>query len=632
MKTWLFSLRYYLRRLLPFIIAGFVLELLELTVLTVREWANLSPSPETLIAAPVWVGTTLLSTLYSLIFFMVYLLILPRRAHGGRWDRRLTCLFFFAYVGLNMFEEVSELFFWDEFTSRFNFVAVDYLVYTQEVIGNIMQSYPVIPMLAGMFVISLLAAWALRRKLAPVMEAPRAGGRALASVTLICCACLLNLPDYMALSEKSGNRYTSELSRDGLYSLFHAFFANELSYRDFYPTLPPQDVETRLSALQTGKESLSAGPERRANVVVVLMESMGSEFFSEFRNDGLKLTPELEKLAAQSLYFSHTYAAGTRSVRGIEALTLSLPPLPGMALVRRPGNEHLYTLGSVFRERGYETKWIYGGFGYFDNMNAFFEGNGFSVVDRKSFADDEISFANIWGVCDEDLFRKVVREADASYAAGRPFMDVVLTTSNHRPYTFPEGRISLPSKEAGRKGGVMYADYAVGRFMEEARTKPWFDDTVFVFVADHGAGSAGREELNFENHHIPLIIYAPGWITPRRVDTPISQIDAAPTLLALLNLPHGRFMGSDALAEGYVSRLVLGNYQKIAYARGNETVIMGPVRHVRFYRDGKLIGEGLADGPEREAPAPDAALRDVLEEGIALYQHADDWQNFLREK
>lgn len=302
-----------------------------------------------------------------------------------------------------------------------------------------------------------------------------------------------------------------------------------------------------------------------------------------------------------------------------------------MALVRRPGNDHLYTLGSVFRERGYDTKWIYGGFGYFDNMNAFFEGNGFRTVDRKSFSEDEISFANIWGVCDEDLFRKVVREADASYAAGRPFMDVVLTTSNHRPYTFPEGRISLPFREAGRKGGVMYADYAVGRFMAEARTRPWFNDTVFVFVADHGAGSAGREELNFGNHHIPLIIHAPGWITPRRVDTPISQIDAAPTLLALLNLPHARFMGQNALAEGCISRLFLGNYQKIAYARGNEAVIMGPVRQVRFYRNGEVAGEGQADGKGQEVPAPDAALRDVLNEGASFYQYADNWQSFLRE-
>ena len=104
--------------------------------------------------------------------------------------------------------------------------------------------------------------------------------------------------------------------------------------------------------------------EIRANVVIVLMESMGSEFFSEFRDDGQKLTPELEKLASESLYFSHVYSTGTRTVRGIEALTLARPPLPGMPIVRLQGNDNLRGIWSVFRERGYDTKWIYGGYGY----------------------------------------------------------------------------------------------------------------------------------------------------------------------------------------------------------------------------------------------------------------------------
>ena len=638
------AVRYLLRRLLPFALIYFLVELMELAVLAYREFPNLTFSlPEVLTALPVWVGTSAVSCLFSLLPFMFYLLVLPRRRHGGLWDRRLTLLFFFLYTAGNLFEEVSELLFWDEFTARFNFVAVDYLVYTHEVVGNIIQSYPVALFLAGITVAALGLSAFFRGSLIPRLAAPRLALRFTGALALVLCAFSLNMVNFMEWSEKADNRYLSELSKDGLYSLFHAFFSNELSYTDFYLTLPDAEATAILSphvasdARPVGEPEALAyevnpqGPEIRANVIVVLMESMGSEFFSEFRTDGKKLTPELEKLASQSLYFSHVYATGTRTVRGIEALTLARPPLPGMPIVRREGNDHLRGVWTMFRERGYDLKWLYGGYGYFDNMNAYFSGNGFNVVDRTVLSSEEITFSNVWGVCDEDLYARVLREADASAAAGKPFFNFVLTTSNHRPYTYPEGRISIPSK-SGRDGGVMYADYAVGRFMEEARKRPWFDDTVFVFVADHGASSSGREEIKPGNHHIPLIIHAPKLIRPERHDLPISQIDAVPTLLSLLRFRYvGDFYGMNARDPRYVSRYFLSNYQKLAYTKGQDSVIMRPVRGVHFYRDGHQIGAAEAAKAGDRVQAPDAALQEVLEEGISYYQHAARWREFLKE-
>lgn len=644
MRAFSDALRYLLRRLLPFVILCFAVEVMELSVLAFREVSNLRFSlAGLLVSFPVWLGTTTVSCLFSLLPFLLYLVILPRKRHGGRWDRRLTLVFFFLYAAGNLFEEVSELLFWDEFTARFNFVAVDYLVYTQEVIGNIMQSYPVALFMGGITLAALALTVFSRPYLGVSLAAPRAGLRVGGAALMAVCVCFLNMVNFMDLSENAGDRYLSELSKDGLYSLFHAFFSNELSYNDFYLTLPDEAVTANLApkvasdarrvgdAASLAYETAPKEEELRANVIIVLMESMGSEFFSDFRTDGKKLTPELEKLAAQSLYFSHVYATGTRTVRGIEALTLARPPLPGMPIVRREGNDHLLGIWTMFRERGYDLKWLYGGYGYFDNMNAYFGGNGFSVTDRTALSADEISFSNIWGVCDEDLYARVLKEADASAAAGKPFFSFVLTTSNHRPYTYPEGKIALPSK-SGREGGVMYADYAVGRFMEEAATRPWFDDTVFVFVADHGASSSGREEIKPGNHHIPLIIHAPKLIKPQRRDLPISQIDAVPTLLSLLHFRYvGEFYGMNALDPKYESRFFLSNYQKLAYAKGNESVIMRPVRGVHFYRDGRQVGAAEAVNVGDRAKAPDAALQGVLEEGISYYQHAARWREFLKE-
>lgn len=638
------AVRYLVRRLLPFIVVYFLAEFMELSVLALRESSNLHPSLQGLfVSLPVWVGTTTVSCLFSLLPVLLYLLILPRKSHGGRWDRRLTMLFFFLYTASNLFEEVSELLFWDEFTSRFNFVAVDYLVYTQEVVGNIMQSYPVALFMGGILLAAVVFTVLARHWLTTARTAPRLILRFAGALLLALCACSLNMVNFMDISEDAGDRYLSELSKDGLYSLFHAFFSNELSYNDFYLTRPDADVVATLApklasdARRVGDpaslvyEAAPKGPELRANVIIVLMESMGSEFFSEFRSDGKVLTPNLEALAARSLYFSHVYSTGTRTVRGIEALTLARPPLPGMPIVRLEGNDNLHGIWDVFRARGYDTKWIYGGYGYFDNMNAYFAGNGFTVVDRTVMSADEITFSNIWGVCDENLFARTIKEADASHAAGKPFFNFVLTTSNHRPYTYPEGKIGIPSK-SGRNGGVMYADYAIGEFMKEARRHPWFDDTVFVFVADHGASSSGREEIKPGNHHIPLIVHAPKFIKPERHDRPISQIDAVPTLLSLLRFTYtGEFYGMDALDPNYVSRYFLSNYQKLAYVKGDEMVILRPVRGVHFYRGGRQVGSAQAAEPGGAVKAPDAALQQVLDEGVSYYQHSARWREFLKE-
>jgi phosphoglycerol transferase MdoB-like AlkP superfamily enzyme len=182
-------------------------------------------------------------------------------------------------------------------------------------------------------------------------------------------------------------------------------------------------------------------------------------------------------------------------------------------------------------------------------------------------------------VCDEDLFRWTLREADAGAATGKPFHYFVMTTSNHRPYTFPDGRIDLPSKIAGRAGAVKYSDYAIGKFLRDASTKPWYKNTIFVIVADHCASSAGKTELPVQNYHIPLIIFAPGGhVAPGHIKTLTSQMDYAPTLLGLMNWSYpSRFFGHDVrkIAPDEAHALI-GNYQKLGHLEKGEFVILRP--------------------------------------------------------
>lgn len=623
---------YYLRRILPFFLFAAGVEIIETLITGSSEFSNMDWGLWTMLKTVfVFVLELVIEFLYWMIPYMIYLLVLPQKCHGGRLDKVLTTCFFALFAGLALFEEVAEGFFWNEFSATFNFIAVDYLIYTKEVIGNIYQSYPIIPILLGIAALTAGVTWMVRKNLIPAVPAPRFGKRLLWMVGVL-AACGLSFVLYDAKdADITGNRYNSEVAKDGLYSLFSAFLKNELSYKDYYLTRDEKDTAVFLHAdlkqpgvtfLEPGGDSITRtiqgeGSEIHPNVVIVVMESMGSEFFPENRNDGQVLTPNLSALGRSGVFFSNTYATGTRSVRGLEAMSTSIPPLPGMAILRREGNENLQTIGSIFANKGYDDrKWIYGGYGYFDNMNYYFGNNGFEVMDRTTMEEDEITHATVWGVCDGDLFNRCLREADKSFARGKPFLQFVFTTSNHRPYTYPEGKIDIPSK-TGRNGAVKYADYAVGELIRKAKQKPWFDDTVFLFVADHGAGSAGKKDLNPETHLIPLIIYSPKYIKPEYRTEAISQIDALPTLLGLMNWTYdASFYGKDVRKPGYKPRYFVSNYQNIGYAEGNDLVVLKPVRLASFYRDG-------------EPAEADAKLKGILERAIDYYQHASNWRDHL---
>ncbi len=520
------------------------------------------------------------------------------------WGRVFAHLALMVSLYALLFGAVAEWLFWDEFSTRFNFIAVDYLVYTQEVVGNIRESYPMPAILVGLGVLTvvgyvllvqsgLVGQW-LSGPAEPWRRRWRAG----------LCWLIAAAVAGVALEERYipsfANNYHRELAKNGLWSLFAAFRNNELAYEQFYRTTPIDAAFATLHQtlgadgaqlpVSASRDTLRAihnpGPELHPNIIQITVESLSAEFLGCY-NPESKLTPNLDALAPQSLMFTQLYATGTRTDRGMEALTLSLPPTAGRSLVKRPFNENLCTLGSVLRTRGYDTAFIYGGYGYFDNMNYFFGHNGYRVVDRAAVATADITFANAWGACDEDLLRWTLREADAAYAAEKPFHHFVMTTSNHRPYTYPEGRIDLPSKAAGRAGGVKYTDYAIGEFLREAATKPWFKNTIFVIVADHCGSSAGKTELPVEKYRIPLLIYAPGGqIAPGRIDTLMSQIDVPPTLLGLLHWSYAsRFFGLDVRridpAQG---RALIGNYQKLGLLSGESLAVLKPVRQASAYR------------------------------------------------
>jgi len=572
----------------------------------------------------VGLGFDLAAASYLLVPMVLYLALMPDRLARSRVQRYLFRALFAAAAYVLALVALSEWVFWDEFGTRFNFIAVDYLVYTHEVLGNIWESYPVGKLLALLCVPVALATWSLRHLIDRGWSAPAPWTGRLA---VACTYLLLPFAVFAMVSSEqkdwSDNTQANELAGNGIYQFFAANRNNTLDYEKFYATLPRNEAFERVRELLGGSGGPVASPYRltrhvhgspspsRLNVVLISVESLGSEFIGALGNrDGI--TPELDRLTPESLFFTQIYATGNRTVRGLEALSLSIPPTPGQSIVKRPGNEDLFSLGALLDDQGYGAKFVYGGYGYFDNMGYFFSHNEYEVVDRSALARGEIHYENIWGVADEDLYTLALREADRSAAGGEPFFLHVMTTSNHRPYTYPEGRIDIPSG-TGRNGAVKYTDHAIGKFLREARGKPWFDDTIFVITADHGASARGTSDIPVDRYRIPLWIYAPKHVAPGRVDRLASQIDIGPTVLGLLGVDHEtKFFGRDILsAEAGTERAFLATYQTLGYLRDGWLVTLSPRREVRLRRI------------DADAPALDAAQQDALRrDAISYYQVA----------
>jgi phosphoglycerol transferase MdoB-like AlkP superfamily enzyme len=563
---------------------------------------------------------------YFIIPLLLYLWLIPEKIYSKTWHKAVLYGLCSLSLFILLFNAVSEWFFWDEFNARFNFIAVDYLVYTTEVIGNIRQSYPMEWIIALLVAITGVIIYSGRSWI----DAEEQHSTHFKQRTMwVLALSILPILSFFAVNNKyhrfSGNAFVNELAGNGMYELFAAYLNNDLDYDQFYKRIDNEASFVRVRALLKTEESeytttgnsverkiSNAGPEKKLNVVLISVESLSADFLGVFGNTQ-HITPQLDSLSHHGLLFTNLYATGTRTVRGLEALSLCVPPTPGQSIVRRPHNEDLFSLGNVFDSKGYESKYIYGGYGYFDNMGYFFSNNGYTVVDRNELEDKDIDYENIWGVADENLFTLAIREIDKTVSERKPIFAHVMTTSNHRPFTYPDGRIDIPS-HTNREGAVKYTDYAIGKFLKDVSQKPWFDSTIFIIVADHCASSAGKTELPVNKYHIPMLFYSPANIPPGKMERLMSQIDLGPTLLGMLNFSYvSKFYGYDIFKlEAGRERVFISTYQSLGFITSNKMVILSPQQKMRTYQvnfnDGSLN--------------PAAEDKNFTQDAISWYQSA----------
>ncbi len=269
------------------------------------------------------------------------------------------------------------------------------------------------------------------------------------------------------------------------------------------------------------------------NVVVVMMESMSAAKTSLYRSDD-SYTPYLDSLMRQSLTFRETYSSGIHTHNGIYSTLYSQPATLARQTMRSVPMPYVCGLPQALDAAGYHTAFFVGYDENYDNMRGFLYQNGFDlVVGELGFPHKESK--SQWGLPDHVLFEHVIEHCDSISRRG-PFFACCMTCSDHPPYYLPEGTSFVPHHEKMSEKMTEYADWAIGQFIQKASEKPWFDNTLFVFVGDHGLFLKPVYDMALPHNHVPLLFYAPSQIVPHFVDRLAMQIDIAPTILSILGI------------------------------------------------------------------------------------------------
>jgi phosphoglycerol transferase MdoB-like AlkP superfamily enzyme len=591
------------------------------TVTRVALWLMYARTKETEVAfltfagiVPIGIINDFIAYVYLLTLILMPGVLLSQRVTRSKAFNALGTILLFGIIFGMLFISMAEITFFDEFESRFNLIAVSYLIYPTEVIGNIKESYPLPILLSLNFLAAAVVFYIFRKKLQAVPTGDNIPFRKrIAGYTLlVLTAASLQFMVGTNTLYHSNNHTAEEIAANGVSSFFRALNNMDLDFHSYYATLPgsvtapslreqltldgsvlvSQDIKD-LNRKHTNLHPLANG--KKLNVVILAEESLGAEFVESL--DGKKgLTPVIDSLSMKSLSFTNAFATGTRTVRGLEAISSSFPPIPSESIVKRPGSENIATIGSILRSEGYSTTFLYGGYGLFDNMNHFFSRNGFETYDRSDMT--EVKFSNIWGVSDEDLYHNAIGYFREKSAKHQPFFGLVMSTSNHKPYTFPANDAGIPVKGGGRDAGVRYADYAIGKFFDEVKNESWFKDTLFIVIADHDARVYGKSSMPVHRYRIPVLFYAPQYIKPAINAALFSQLDVAPTILGMLGISYtAPFFGQNVLSRQYQSnatrRWVPLNYNfNVGLFNQKRLVMLGVNKDLKGF-DCKPSGPGL---------------------------------------
>jgi len=516
------------------------------------------------------------------------------------WAASATAWWYRVWWMLFVLLEVSTPQFIAEYDTRPNRLYFEYLVHPREVASMLWEGYKGV--LLASFVVLVLAAW-LAVRLFPTgrqdgfmkwWKRPFVTLAVLAVVVLAARGTLQHRPINAAMVAFSSDAMVNTLPLNSLGNVLDAAYRlqDERSSAALYPPMKTEEMNRIVRAAagledppldarypSLHKQTATVRRDKPLNLVIILQESLGAQYVGSL--GGRDLTPQLDRLAKDGWMFNRAYATGTRSVRGLEAVTAGFLPTVAEAVLKLPRSQTgFFTLADLLGRHGFHSRFIYGGEAHFDNMRGFFLGNGFNeVIDRQSFVDPV--FVGSWGASDEDMFNQLDRLLRAD--DGKSTFTLAFSVSNHSPWEYPEGRIEPVGDPASVDNTVRYADWAMGQFFDKARKAPYWDNTVFLVIADHDSRVYGANLVPVRHFQIPALILG-GTVAPRSDDRIVSQIDMGPTLLSLIGLDNVNPMLGADLTQRDPNRAIMQYGDNFGYLKGDSLLVIEPGKDPREYR------------------------------------------------
>lgn len=561
------------------------------------------------------------------------LAVLSRRAMAAR---KLQRLWLAACASLVILLGMVELNFYQEFHQRLNSLVFQYLAEDPAtVLSMLWHGFPVLKLLSvwgGLILLwSLLFGWLDRRcrpragllskrSAAPMQLSWHWRGATLVALVLISVVAArgtlrqgpplrwgdafttdsvfinqLGLNPALTLYEAAKNRYSDH--RDNAWKAVLPENEALAVTRELLLTGNDQLADAELAAVRRDYRAPEVGRLPVRNVVVILMESFAGRYVGALGSrDGI--TPNFDRLAAEGLLFERFFANGTHTHQGMFASMACFPNLPGFEyLMQSPeGGNRFSGLPQLLSARAFNDVYVYNGDFAWDNQAGFFGNQGMTrFVGRNDYVDPVVADPT-WGVSDQDMFDRAVQELGA-LAPDEPLYALLQTLSNHTPYALPDPlpvpAVSGHGSQDAHLTAMRYSDWALGRFFEQAKRQPWYQDTLFVVVGDHGFGAPEQlTEMDLFRFHVPLLLIAPG-VTEQfgsRREVVGTQVDVVPTIMGRLGgeVRH-QCWGRDLLAlderdPGFGIIKPSGSDQTVAMIRGEQILVQPKDLEPRLYR------------------------------------------------
>lgn len=518
-------------------------------------------------------------------------------------------ILFFLVIAL--FIECASFPFFAQYDLRPNYLFIEYLEYPQEVTSLLFKDYKFQFIAVFILIIATIRIYSKSK----FINFEQVFKQNYISRILILAPILLVLflgirsslghrPVNISDALYSENRVINEITKNSLHSLGYAYYSNKKAENNIskYGKIDIKEAY-KVASLAIGidykdekkpfyrevKSKLAS--KKQKNLVIFIQESMGAQFTGFIGKQNF--TPNLDNLAQDYLSFTNLYSNGTRSVRGLAALTSGTLPINGIEVIKRnKSQEGYFTVASLLKPYGYKSSFIYGGEARFDNMKGWYLGNGFDeVIEQKDFTNP--IFTSTWGVSDEDLVIKANEKFKSYYENKEKFVSVMFSSSNHMPFELPDGKIEFEKNipKTSVENAIKYADFAIGKFFELAKKEDYFKDTVFVVIADHNVRVYGDQIVPIDMFQIPAVIVSSD--IPHQIFTNLtSQSDVLATALDLIGIDLSYPILGNSIFKDNKKNINLMIFDEIyAYRKEDKVAILVPNMAIKtyLYKDKKLI-------------------------------------------